>query len=297
MSRKEIKMRKFKKVYVEITNVCNLSCSFCPKNEREKRFMNRDEYIQILKKIKPYTKYIYFHLMGEPLLSNNLEEFLDIANEMDFKVNLTTNGTLLLKNKSILLNSKALRQINVSLHSFEANCSEISFENYFLDAVKFILEASEKTDIICSMRLWNLDNNNLKGDNKLNNSIINMLKSNFEYEGDLKEILEKYKKVKLKEKIYLNSAEKFSWPDINRQVISDTGFCHGLRDHFGILVDGTVVPCCLDSEGNIPLGNIFEQELEYILEAHRAKKMYDEFSGHRKVEELCKKCGYSEKFN
>lgn len=290
-------MRKFKKVYVEITNVCNLSCSFCPKNKREKRFMNRDEYIKILEKIKPYTKYIYFHLMGEPLLSNNLEDFLDIAKEMDFKVNLTTNGTLLVKNKEILLNSKALRQINISLHSFEANNNEIRFEDYFAYIIKFILEASEKTDIICSMRLWNLDNNSLKGDNKLNSNIIDILKSNFEYEGDLKEIIEKYKKVKLKEKVYLNSAEKFSWPDINRDVISDKGFCHGLRDHFGILVDGTVVPCCLDSEGNIPLGNIYEEDLESILESHRAKKMYDEFSGHKRAEELCQKCGYSEKFN
>lgn len=289
-------MRKFKKVYVEITNVCNLSCSFCPKTKREKRFMNREEYIKILEKIKPYTKYIYLHLMGEPLANNNIEEFLNIASEMDFKVNLTTNGTLIIKNKSILLKSHALRQVNISLHSFEANNNEMDFEKYLNGVINFILDASYNTEIICSMRLWNLDSYNLSGDNKLNSNIINMLKAKFEYKGDLKEILERDQKVKLKDKIYLNSAEKFSWPDINIEPISDNGFCHGLRDHFGILVDGTVVPCCLDSEGNIPLGNIFEENLGDILEGERAKKMYDEFSGHRKVEELCKKCGYSEKF-
>ncbi|HEY5525058.1 MAG TPA: radical SAM protein, partial [Clostridium sp.] len=141
-------MKKYKKIYIEITNVCNLSCSFCPKTERKSKFLSVDEFKTVLKEIKPYTKYIYFHLMGEPLLNPNLEEFLRLAYEEDFKVNITTNGTLLRSVKDILLRSKALRQINISLHSFEANNKEVSFQEYFDEVLGFIKETNDTTDII-----------------------------------------------------------------------------------------------------------------------------------------------------
>lgn len=289
-------MKKFKKAYIEITNVCNLSCSFCPLTKRKKQFLSTSEFEHVLKEVKPYTEYIYLHLMGEPMLNPNLEEFLNIADEMGFKVNITTNGTLIPKVKEILLNAKALRQINISLHSFEAN-SGIIFEEYFTNVLSFIKEANENTNIICSMRLWNLDSYNIKGDNRLNNIIVDMIKSEFEFDGNLKETLDRDKKIKLRKNVYLNGAEKFKWPTMDIEVLGDRGFCHGLRDHFGILVDGTVVPCCLDGEGNIPLGNIYEEELSSILNCDRAKKIYDGFSGRKRVEELCKRCGYSEMFS
>lgn len=284
-------MRKFKRVYIETTNVCNLSCNFCPKTKREKKFMSDKEFEIILKKIKPYTNYIYLHLMGEPLLNSNLETFLEIAKENDFKVNITTNGTLITKNKNILLKSEALRQINISMHSFEANENEISFEKYFKEILKFIVEANEKTDIITGMRLWNLDGQETRGENSLNEKILSMLKEYFNVENLVLD-----KKNKIRDRVYLNPAEKFDWPDMNIKVISEEGFCHGMRDHFGILVDGTVVPCCLDSEGNIPLGNIFKETLEGILDKKRSKDIYDGFSRRERKEELCKRCGYSTKF-
>lgn len=290
-------MKKFKKVYIEVTNVCNLSCSFCPKTKREKGFLNTEKFKRVLEEIRPYTDYIYFHLMGEPMLNPNLEEFLELAYEHGFKINITTNGTLLLKCKEVLLKAKALRQINISLHSFEANNDGVSFNNYFNNVLAFISEANRDTNIICSMRLWNLDSYTLKGENDLNKNIISMIKDAFEYEEDLKEILDKDRKVKLKKNIYLNGAEKFQWPNINIDPLGDMGFCHGLRDHFGILVDGTVVPCCLDGEGNMPLGNIYKEGIEKVLNSERAKKIYNGFSGRKRVEELCKRCGYSDMFS
>lgn len=290
-------MKKFKKVYIEVTNVCNLSCSFCPKTKRSKNFLSVDKFRKVLEGIKPYTEYIYFHLMGEPLLNPNLEEFLEIAYELGFKVNITTNGTLLVKCREILLKAKALRQINISLHSFEANDDGIAFDDYFSNVLSFIDEANKNTNIICSMRLWNLDSYTLKGENELNKNIIKMIKSTFNYEEDLKEVLDRDRKVKLRRNLYLNAAEKFQWPNINIKPLGDRGFCHGLRDHFGVLVDGTVVPCCLDGEGNIPLGNIYEDGIEKVLNSERARNIYDGFSGRKRVEELCKRCGYSEMFS
>lgn len=290
-------MKKFKRVYIEITNICNLSCSFCPMNKRQKQFLSKDKFEHILKEIKPYTDYIYLHLMGEPLLNPELEEFLNLAYDYGIKVNITTNGTLLMKNKEVLLKAKSLRQINISLHSFEANDNGITFEEYFNNVLLFIDEINKNTEIISSMRLWNLDSYNEKGENNLNTDIVNLISEKFGYEGNLKETLDVKKRLKLRDRLYLNSAEKFSWPTMEIEPLGDIGFCHGLRDHFGILVDGTVVPCCLDGEGEITLGNIYEESLESILNGTRAKNIYDGFSARKRVEELCKRCGYSEVFS
>ena len=289
-------MKRFKKVYIEITNICNLECEFCPKLNRKLKFMNIEEFEVILKSIKPYTDYIYFHLMGEPLLNPNLEDFFLLALEYGFKVNITTNGTLLKEKDKILFNAKALRQVNVSLHSFEANNNNRDFNEYFDSVLNFIEVAQKETKIISAMRLWNLDSIEYKGANMLNTSIINKISEKFSYNGDIISELEMKPGIKISERVYLNSAEKFSWPNINIDIISEKGFCHGLRDHIGILCDGTVVPCCLDSDGNIPLGNIFDNSLEDILEGDRAKKIYDGFTNRNRVEELCKKCGYSQRF-
>lgn len=289
-------MKRFKKVYIEITNICNLECEFCPKLNRKLKFMNIEEFEVILKSIKPYTDYIYFHLMGEPLLNPNLEAFFQLAFEYGFKVNITTNGTLLKEKDKILFNAKALRQVNVSLHSFEANNNNRDFNEYFDSVLNFIEVAQKETKIISAMRLWNLDSIENKGANMLNTRIINKISEKFSYNGDIISELEMKPGIKISERVYLNSAEKFSWPNINIDIISEKGFCHGLRDHIGILCDGTVVPCCLDSDGNIPLGNIFDNSLEDILEGDRAKKIYDGFTNRNRVEELCKKCGYSQRF-
>ena len=237
--------------------------------------------------------------MGEPLLNPNLENFFEIAYEKGFKVNITTNGTLINRVKDVLLKSKSLRQVNISLHSFEANDNNITFNEYFNDIISFVNEANEKTDIICALRLWNLESYNERvasPKNDLNENIVDMLKEAFDYKENLKEILEESRKVKIRKNLYLNGAEKFQWPDINLDIISEKGFCHGLRDHIGILVDGTVVPCCLDGEGNIPLGNIHNESLEEILNSERAVNIYDGFSQRKRIEDLCKKCGYSERF-
>lgn len=289
-------MKKFKRIYVEITNVCNMNCNFCPKTNRKLKFMTSEEFLHIAKEIKPYTDYICLHLMGEPLLNPNLKSFLDISKEYGFQVNLTTNGTLIRKNEDILLSSKALRKISISLHSFEANDQEVDLEVYINDIVNFVKKAHDENGVICELRLWNGDSDLIKGCNNLNDKIADLLKETLNSHMDIKEMLHNQNSVKISDKIFLEAAEKFQWPDINGKRIGDNAFCYGLRQHIGILADGTVVPCCLDSEGNIPLGNVFEESLENILQSKRAKAMYDGFSGRKAVEDLCKTCGYARRF-
>jgi radical SAM domain protein len=257
--------------------------------------METEDFKKIINKVKGYTNHIYLHLMGEPFLNNNLESFLQIAKEANIKVNITTNGTLINNVKDVLINSGAIRQINISLHSFEANENNINFYDYLNNILQFIEEANKKTEIICSLRLWNIDTEDLKANNNLNLDILKLIEENLNINFSIKDALLDKRGIKLKERVYLNMAEKFSWPDSSISLISEEVFCYGLRDQLGILLDGTVVPCCLDSEGKIPLGNIFKEDLGDIINSKRAIDIYDGFSQRRAVEDLCKRCGYAKR--
>ncbi len=274
----------FKKAYLEITNMCNLKCTFCPKTKREKRFMSVEDFETLAGKLRKYTDYLYFHLMGEPLLHPELKHFLDYAGELGFKVIITTNGTMLGEKGSILVNAPGLHKVNISLQSFEANEGG-ELRAYMMMCTELAKKASQAGKI-CVLRLWN--RNGLESMN-----------------GDIEEILEScfpkpWKKSRdswtLKEKVYLEHGDKFEWPDLNVPEIGNKCFCYGLRDQIGVLCDGTVVPCCLDHEGDIALGNLLTSELSDILETERAKNIYDGFSRRQAEEELCRKCGYARRF-
>lgn len=286
---------RFKKIYIETTNICNLSCNFCPKTNRKLGFMDVENFKEVIRKIKGYTNHIYLHLMGEPLLNKNLGEFFKIAKEENLNINITSNGTLINEVKEVIINSKAVRQINISLHSFEANDSNIDFYEYLNNILDFINEANKKTNTICSLRLWNIGTEELKANNGLNSEIIKKIEEKLDIGFSIVEKLEKNNGIKLKDGVYLNMAEKFNWPNSEISLISEDVFCYGLRDQIGILVDGTVVPCCLDSEGNIPLGNIFTQDLDKIINSKRAETIYNGFSNRKAVEDLCKRCGYAKR--
>lgn len=284
-------MRKFKKVYVEITNICNLNCNFCPKTSRKLKFMEKEDFEKVVKSIKPYTDHVYLHLMGEPFLNKNIKTFLDICSEYELKVNITTNGTLINEVKEILINAESLRQINFSLHSFEANDSNIDFNEYLDNIINFIKEANEKTGVICTLRLWNQDLK-YKASNDMNVDILTYLQEQFHVQEDVKETLKVKNSFKLRDRVYISMGQKFMWPSLETEELGERAFCYGLRDQIGVLVDGTVVPCCLDSEGSIPLGNIFEQDLGEIINGERAQAIYNGFSGRKAVEDLCKRCGF-----
>lgn len=277
-------MKRFAKVYIEISNICNLKCSFCPGTTRNPKRMSIDEFKIVLEKIKDYTDYIYFHLLGEPLCHPNLENFLQIAEEMNFKVIITTNGTLLNKCKAILLNSNSHHKTVISLHSFEANDNKISFENYLNDCFSYAKTAENKKIVV--LRLWNNG-----GKDSLNDNILSVLENYFPKPWN-----EERNGTRIGQKIYIQYGDKFDWPNLESDNVNENVFCYGLRDQIGILVDGTVVPCCLDSNGDIPLGNIFENDLNEILNSQKAQNIYNGFSNRTACEELCKRCSFVRKF-
>ena len=275
---------RFRKIYVEISNLCNLSCAFCPGTKRTPGRMSVEAFECLLPKLQPYTDFLYFHIMGEPLCHPHLAKFLELAGAHGFKVILTTNGTLLARQQQMLLSAPALHKINISLHAFEANDLTVPFDTYLSDCFAFGKAAAGQKIVV--YRLWNQGGADAKN----------------------KEILEKMAHwfpepwaadrhgTRIGSRVFLEPGEKFDWPDL--QASEDTGalFCYGLRDQLGILWDGTVVPCCLDHEGDIALGNIFFQDMAEILESPRAKAIYDGFSRKEAVEPLCRRCGYARRF-
>ena len=275
---------RFKKVYLEITDICNLACKFCPGTRREKKFMSVEEFSILSAKLRPYTDYLYFHIMGEPLLHPQLGTLLDTAGELGFRVILTSNGTLLPKCGDILLGSEALHKINISLQSFEAN-ENSGFEDYIRSCSSFA-EAAGKQGKICVLRLWNHN-----GFESLNGDIERLLEQSFP-----KPWIQSRQSLALADRVFLEPGDKFDWPDLSAEDRGERCFCYGLRDQLGVLCDGTVVPCCLDHEGDIPLGNLFDRSLDEILLSDRAKKIYDGFSDRKAVEKLCRRCGYARRF-
>ena len=241
----------FKRMYLEITNVCNLRCAFCPGTQRPRRFMTPEEFRQLAARLRPYGTYLMLHVMGEPLLHPQLAELLDIAGVLGFQVCLVTNGTLLPRQLPTLEGSPALHKLSVSLHSFEGNGRQDAAAPY-LEGVWQAAQRRSSRGVLCALRLC--------------------------------------------EGLFLEPGERFDWPD-PAAPDSGTEFCHGLRSQIAVLCDGTVVPCCLDSEGRLALGNLHRQELAEILASPRATAMVTGFSRRQPSEELCRRCGYAARFS
>lgn len=275
---------RFQKVYLEISNLCNLQCAFCPGTGRKKHTLTEAEFTQLLPKLRPYTDYLYFHLMGEPLLHPLLGRFLELAGDAGFHVILTTNGTLLAKQQETLLGARGLHKVNISLHAFEANDLAVPFEQYLNDC--FIYGKAAEGKKLTVYRLWNQG-----GAEKKNAEILAAMEQFFP-----KPWVEARRGIRIGDKVFLEYGDKFDWPDLSAEDSGDRVFCYGLRDQIGVLCDGTVVPCCLDHEGDIALGNLFDSDLDTILQTDRAQSIYHGFQNRKATEELCRKCGYARRF-
>jgi len=277
---------KFKKIYIEITNSCNFDCSFCFKTTRTTKFMSPDEFRIVVEKIRPYTNYIYLHVLGEPLLHPQLDEILTIAETANLNINITTNGGLIEKKKEILL-PHSIRQINISLHDAEENISPEKWKEYLHSALNFSMTASNKTYI--SLRLWNSSNTASAAFNTLCLAEISK-----KFDLSAQEITERTKGngLKLAEHIFLQKAPRFEWPDENGVKSQTQKNCYALRDHIAILADGQIVPCCLDANANMKLGNIFTDELSEILQSERAQNIKKGFEQRKIVEPICATCGF-----
>lgn len=275
-------MKKYKRIYIEITNNCNLNCSFCSKVLKPRRNMTLEEFEIVLNKIKGFTDYIYLHVKGEPLVHKDIIEFINKANEYNLKVNLTTNGTLFNKYAKELGKCKNLNKINFSLHC-EHNKSNY-LEDIF-DNIKYL----PNTTVI--YRLWTMKNNELDNNSQ---EIVDKIKEYYNLSTETVDKIKNENNIKISSTIYVDKDNEFTWPEINNH--KSCGYCYGLNTHIAILVDGTVVPCCLDSNGVIDLGNIYKDNLEDIINSDRYQNLLKSFRDRKPCEELCKSCVFKERF-
>ncbi len=276
------------RVYIEITNRCNLACDFCHGTKRPLGTMPPEDFRRIAEKLRGETSYLYLHVLGEPLLHPQLKELLAIAGELGFRVCLVTNGTLLHKRREELLAAKSLHKVSVSLHSFEGNGGAGNLPAYLQQVWEVCLPLSER-GVLCALRLWNEGTAP-----RLNGAVEAFLSQRI---GRDVESLPRDARGNrtLRPNLFLERAERFGWPDLNAPE-SGANFCHGFTRQLAVLWDGTVTPCCLDSEGDIPLGNLLSQPLEEILQGERAAAMAAGFAARKPTEELCRRCGYARRF-
>jgi len=283
---------RFNKIYVELTNICGLECDFCPTKTTQTQTMNLNFFKTVLRQIKNYTNTITYHIFGDPLVLNNLKEYLDLTQKYSLKVEIITTGYYLNNFDLKLFLHPAIRQINFSLNSFDKNDMKMSLKEYLNPMIKLSkLKIQKKKDFFINFRLWNLKSKTTI--NNFNNQVFKILSKEFDI--DIQNI-DTTKSFRLENKILIDFDNYFIWPSLN-STHDTNGTCYGLKSHFGILSSGIVVPCCLDSFGIINLGNLSNETLEDILNKQKTQNIIQGFKKNIAVEELCKKCSFKDRFN
>jgi MoaA/NifB/PqqE/SkfB family radical SAM enzyme len=290
-----VPIKRFSKVNIEISNICNLQCSFCPEVVRTKGMMDSELFRKIIQQVAPLTEQVCFHLMGDPLVHPKLQEFVETCHEYQVPIFLVTNGVLLREKQAQLLLHPAFRQINFSLHSFHDNYPDRDPSLYLERIFALTQLAFEKRpDLYINYRLWNLEE--ARGTGVKNQDLLKRIEKQFQVEVVSHDDIRRRKSHRIKNRLYLHFDTEFVWPALDLPILGEKGWCYGLTSHFGILVDGTVVPCCLDKEGIIPLGNVCEQPIADILSSQRSQTILSGFKEKKLREGLCQRCQYIERF-
>jgi radical SAM protein with 4Fe4S-binding SPASM domain len=288
--------KPYYRVNIEISNICNLQCSFCPEVIRTKALMEPSLFRKIISEVSHVTKVVSLHLMGDPLVHPKLKEIVAICDEFSVKIFLVTNGILLGDKETEILLHPAFRQVNFSLHSFADNFPGGNPTRYLNRIFDYTEKAFDLFPLLfINYRLWNL--RDPRAGTAKNQDLLNKIAERFDVTLPTEWDTGIQKNLVVKKRLSLHFDTEFVWPGSSLPIIGDVGTCYGLSSHFGILVDGTVVPCCLDKEGAIPLGNIKDSALDAILKGPRAQKIRAGFRENRLVEDLCRRCQYIERFS
>ena len=284
-------------MHIEITNICNLKCTFCPPKILPNGTMSLEKFDDLNAQLKPYTKELAYHIVGDPLVLSNLNEYLNISLKHDLKVNITTTANNINEKHYKALMNPTIKQINFSINSYNANSHKKSLDEYLnpiLDFVKFAQE--QKHEYFINFRIWNLDEE--KSAKEFNKKVFDKINETFNTNIDLENVYkERPKNIRIDRKIFFNFDEYFNWPSLENEIVSSNGFCYGLDSHFGILTSGDVVPCCLDQNACINLGNTNTTQISDILNSNRVKAIQNGFRKNIVVEELCQKCEYRTRFD
>jgi len=287
---------KFYRIYIELTNICGLRCSFCPTKNLPNETMSLEFFEKVIQEAKGFTKEIACHVVGDPLTLSNLSDYLDIIHKYKLKAMLTTSGYFMKKHSFETLFHPAVKQINISLNAFNKNDTSITFEQYMKPILNLCHEkVNQEKEIFINLRMWNLDE--IMSEKLFNRELFTVLENSFSVKLDLESLDPKEKKsIRLENKVLLHFDNYFEWPSLQNRNYGH-GTCQGLSSHIGVLANGDVIPCCLDNDAVMKLGNLQEQNLNDILHEKRATAMINGFKDGKCSEEMCLKCSYKDRFN
>jgi len=287
---------KFHRVYIELTNQCGLSCTFCPTKELPSQTMSLDMFDDILSQVSCYTDEIACHVMGDPFTLPNLDKYLNLIEKHELKALLTTSGYFCKKQPFSTVFHSAVKQINISLNSYNKNDTSLSLSQYLAPILQLCKSKQDYSpETFINLRVWNIDEQ--MSERTFNSELFEALSNEFGVNLDIDKIYsDRPKSIRLDYKTLLHFDTYFKWPSLSDTITSD-GTCQGLSSHIAILSSGVVVPCCLDHAGVINLGNVTQKPLDEILSSDRVKNIKSGFRSSCAVEELCQKCTYKSRFN
>lgn len=275
-----------KRVYIEITNVCNLQCAFCSPHHREPCFMPPDFFRHCVMEAKPYTEYIYLHVKGEPLIHPQFEEIMSVCDEEGMKVQLVTNGSLLPQHADALLHHPSLRKISFSLQSIEYQ--KLTPQQLIRPILSFCRQASVREYPYCEIRFWRND----QMTDPRTAECLTFLRENFDFAESGRR-----RNFRIMDHVYVDFDNAFSWPDESDAELSASGTCHGAVHQIAVLCDGRVVPCCLDQDAAVCFGNLHDSSLSEILSSERYQNMVKGLRRRTLTESFCRRCTFHLRFS
>lgn len=295
-------------VYIEITNVCNLHCSFCPcgKEPTSRTFMDSNLFDACIAGAQVIgATNVYFHVLGEPTLHPGFVHYLKKLEQTPLKLTLTTNGTTIERTGRQILASPAIRQINFSTHAY-AELPRETAERYLQNVLDFCsLAIVERPDLYINLRLWNVG---AEEASSWNSYMLKRIHETFGIDVTPGHFCSRHKSFNITGRLYLHEDTRFEWPSLeNRRKTKDerderigkeivAGTCRALDTHVAILHDGSVVACCLDHSGQITLGHIGEQSLAEIINSPMTQNIKEGFAQHELRHPFCQTCNFCKRF-
>ncbi|MBR5693381.1 MAG: SPASM domain-containing protein [Fibrobacter sp.] len=300
-------------VYIEITDACNLRCSFCPCGKRNRTSDSQDAttpgaangympsalFEKCLAGAQGVgAKNVYFHVLGEPTLHPGFIHYVKKLEPTPLKLTLVTNGTTIARTGRALLQSPAVRQVNFSTHAY-AELDRDTAEKHLQNVIDFCKASlAARPDIYINLRLWNVGDRDAA---PWNSFFLARVNEAFGTSVEPGHFCSRHKSFNVTGRLYLHEDSRFEWPHLDGSEMgvrpeSVKGTCHALGTHIAILHDGRVAACCLDHAGHIELGNIATQPLPEILESPLARELHDAFTHHELRHPLCQACSYCRRF-
>jgi radical SAM protein with 4Fe4S-binding SPASM domain len=285
----------FKKVYIEISNICNLQCTFCPVVDRDKKVMTLDFLRQTLRQVKPHAERVCYHVMGEPLNHPHFSEAVQLAEEEGVSLEITTNGTLLTEQLQKVLLSPAIAQVNFSLQSFVDNFPKADPKTYFAKILQFCsLAELQRPDLYVNFRFWNLQPNEIQ--NEINEFFLTTIEKTYSVEINRRVDPAFNKSKKVRGRLYLHFDSRFEWPNKNGEILQTQGTCWGARSQLAIHANGLVVPCCLDKEADVVLGDLTAETFQQVLQSNAYVSIKEGFEKNELRADLCRRCSFRQRF-